>query len=222
VIEHPTPLSVVELAVGRSPTLGAGRLVCVDGPAGSGKTTWAAGIAGGFDRLNHREGFDHREGLNHREGLDHRDGLDPRGGAHVVHLDDLYAGWSGLAEVDAQLSGLLLPLAEGRSGSYRRYDWPTERYAEQVVVEPVPLLVLEGVGAGSSRFAGLVTVLVWVEAPREVRMRRGLDRDGEAFAPHWEQWASDEAALFARERTRDRADLVVDSTGPYPGGSTSR
>ena len=197
-IEHPTPLSVVELAVGRAPTLGAGRLVCVDGPAGSGKTTWAAGIAGGFDRLNHR------------------------GGAHVVHLDDLYAGWSGLAEVDAQLSGLLLPLAEGRSGSYRRYDWPTERYAEQVVVEPVPLLVLEGVGAGSSRFAGLVTVLVWVEAPREVRMRRGLDRDGEAFAPHWEQWASDEAALFARERTRDRADLVVDSTAPYPGGSTSR
>jgi uridine kinase len=188
----------VELAMGRAPTLGAGRLVCVDGPAGSGKTTWASGIAGGFDRLDHREG------------------------ARVVHMDDLYPGWSGLAEVDDRLAGLLLPLAEGRAGSYRRYDWVAGRFAEAVEVEPVPLLVLEGVGSGASRFASLMTVLVWVEAPYDLRMRRGLDRDGDAFAPHWEQWARDEADLFARERTRERADVVVDSTAPYPGESISR
>jgi uridine kinase len=208
--DRPTPLSVVELAMGRSPTLGSGRLVCVDGPAGSGKTTWAAGIARGFGRLNHRPGLDHRDGLNHRES------------ARVVHMDDLYAGWSGLAEVDAQLSGLLLPLAEGRAGSFRRYDWPTGRFAEQVDVEPRPLLVLEGVGAGSLRFAALITVLVWVEAPHDLRMRRGIDRDGEAFAPHWEQWARDEAELFVRDRTRDRADVLVDSTAPYPDDSINR
>ena len=195
---RPTPLSVVELALGRPPTLGAGRLVCVDGPAGSGKTTWAAGIAGGFDRLDHR------------------------GRAHVVHMDDLYAGWSGLAEVDRQLAGLLLPLAEGRPGSYLRYDWLAERFTKLVDVAPAPLLVLEGVGSGSSRFAELITALVWVEAPHEVRMRRGIDRDGEAFAPHWEQWARDEAELFDRERTRDRADVLVDSTAPYPDDSINR
>ena len=55
-------------------------------------------------------------------------------------------------------------------------------------------------------------MLVWVEAPYDVRLRRGLERDGDAFAPHWEQWAADEAALFARERTRERADVVVDGT----------
>ena len=72
--------------------------------------------------------------------------------------------------------------------------------------------MLEGVGSGASRFAELVTVLVWVEAPHDLRMQRGLARDGDAFAPHWEQWAVDEAELFARERTRERADLVVDGT----------
>src|SRR5690606_19498388 len=48
------------------PALGDVRLVCVDGPAGSGKTTLAGRLA---------------------EALDH---------APVLHLDDLYEGWSGL------------------------------------------------------------------------------------------------------------------------------
>jgi uridine kinase len=36
---------VHDLALGRPPSLGSGRLVCVDGPAGSGKTTLAAALA---------------------------------------------------------------------------------------------------------------------------------------------------------------------------------
>jgi len=127
-------------------------------------------------------------------------------------MDDLYEGWSGLGRVDAQLEGLLRPLATGAAGGYRRFDWDAGAFAETVVIAPVPLLVLEGVGSGSARFEDLQTVLVWVEAPYDVRMARGIARDGDAFAPHWEQWAQDEATLFARERTRERADLVVDAS----------
>jgi uridine kinase len=130
-------------------------------------------------------------------------------GCPVVPMDDLYPGWSGLPEIDAQLESLLGPLSRGEPGGYRRYDWDAGRFGEIVTVDPAPLLVLEGVGSGASRFADLVTVLVWVEAPHDVRMERGLARDGDTFAPHWERWASDEAALFARERTRERADLVL-------------
>jgi hypothetical protein len=76
-------------------------------------------------------------------------------------------------------------------------------------VEPAPLLILEGVGSGSLVVADLVTVLVWVEAARDVRMQRGIERDGEAFAPHWEAWAVAEKEHFARQGTRVRADLIV-------------
>ncbi len=176
-----TPGSLLRLAMDRPATLGGGRLVCVDGPAGSGKTTLAAAMG------------------------------DLSGGV-VVHMDDLYPGWSGLCEVEAQLGGLLLPLAEHRAGAYRRYDWLAGRLAETVTVEPTPLLVVEGVGSGVARFADLTTLLVWVEAPYDLRMARGLARDGAGFAPHWEQWARDETALFDREQTRERADVHVDGT----------
>lgn len=152
-------------------------VVCVDGPAGSGKTTLAAAV------------------------------VEAVPGARVVHMDDLFEGWSGLAGVDRQLGGLLGPLAEGRAGRYRRWDWHADAWAEEHVVEPGALVVVEGVGSGCWRSPDL---LVWVEAPRGLRLRRGLERDGEAFAPYWEQWAADEQRIFAHERTRERADLLVD------------
>lgn len=187
-----TPRSVEQvlgLLEARPATLGTGRLVCVDGPAGSGKTTLAAALAAS------------------------------RPEAAVVHMDDLYPGWDGLPQVDAQLASLLKPLAGGRPGRYRRWDWHGHAWAEDVVVVPGPLLVLEGVGAGSPVAASLATVLVWVEAPYDLRLRRGLERDGDTFAPHWESWAMAEAEHFARHRTRERADLRVDGAGDGDGAA---
>ena len=175
---------VLELAASHPPSLGEGRLVCVDGPAGSGKTTLAGAV-----------------------GVAVPDAL-------VVHMDDLYEGWDGLPTVDAQLGSLLQPLADGRTGRYRRWDWHAARWAEQVEVRPAPLLVIEGVGSGSLVAAPFTTVLVWVEAPYDLRMRRGIERDGDAFAPYWESWAAAEEEHFARHRTRERADLRLDGAGP--------
>lgn len=171
---------VLDVARSRPPTLGTGRLVCIDGPAGSGKTTLAAEIAS------------------------------LAGGAAVVHMDDLYEGWGGLARVDEQVHTLLRPLVDGFSGSYRRWDWPGNAWAETVLVPPAPLLVLEGVGSGSRAHRDLITVLAWVEVPFDLRMVRGLERDGDGVSEHWQRWADDEHELFARERTRERADLVLD------------
>jgi hypothetical protein len=170
---------VLELALARPATLDRGRLICVDGPAGSGKTTLAAEIA----RLS---------------------------GAPVLHMDDMFEGWDGLTRITDQLDSLLRPLARGRAGSYRRWDWPGNAWAETVLVPPAPLLVLEGVGSGSGDVAELVTVLAWVEVPYELRMARGLERGGVGVAENWRQWAEDEQELFARERTRERADVVLD------------
>ncbi len=128
-------------------------------------------------------------------------------GAPVVHVDELIDGWSGLRTVEGPLERLLRPLADGEPGTYRRYDWRAAAYAETVVVPPAPLLVVEGVGAGSLAVADLVTVLVWMDAPPAERRARGVERDGETFAPHWDAWAAEEAAHFARHGTRERADL---------------
>jgi uridine kinase len=81
------------------------------------------------------------------------------------------------------------------------------------VLEPPEVLIVEGVGAGARRAAAYASLLIWVEEAESVRKKRALDRDGETFAPYWDTWAAQEEAMLARERTRDRADLVVTGAG---------
>ena len=175
---------LVDLLSERAPTLGQTRLICVDGPSGAGKTTLAAAV----ERLARA----HHQSVT------------------TIHMDDLYAGWEGLPAVGEQLDRLLLPLAEGQPGRYRRYDWHLGGFAEQVTVPPPDVLILEGVGAGSAQHAARIGVLVWVDAPTPVRMARGLTRDGEVFAPYWDSWARAEAVHFAIQATKQRADVWID------------
>ena len=183
------PLSDLAARVLAAPArLGAVRLVCVDGPAGSGKTTLAGGLAAAL-------GDD----------------------AAVLHMDDLYAGWTLTGAVARLQAGVLRPLAEDRAGAYHRYDWYAGRFVPEPVPVPVPaVLVVEGCGSAPRALDAWTTLRVWIEAPRDVRLVRGLARDGAAMQPEWLRWQRTEAAEFAREDTRARADVRLDGTAPLP------
>jgi hypothetical protein len=71
---------------------------------------------------------------------------------------------------------------------------------------------VEGVGSGAGSGADLESVLIWIEADRNVRFRRGMERDGDSYLPHWQGWAALEEALFTGDGTRARADLILDTT----------
>jgi RecA/RadA recombinase len=185
-------------ALGQEPTLGAGRLICVDGPAGSGKTTLADVLVTASARRVTSSG--------------------------LLHMDDLYEGWSGLGPALSERvhEQILVPLAAGEPGRYRRWDWYADAWAEAHVVDPVALLVLEGVGSAATTYDELVTTRVWVDAPRDLRLDRGLARGDYGDPEHWLRWLDLEAEVLDHEDTRSRADVLVDGTGAAPPVRRSR
>lgn len=168
-----------------TPRLGAPRVVAVDGPSGAGKTTFADDVA---------------------DELALRTGTRPQ----IVHMDDIYPGWDGLADAVALVAeDVLGPLSRGEDGQFRRWDWLAGKRSGAVAVPVAEWLVLEGVGCGSRRCRPHLSALAWLDADADVRMARGIERDGESFRPHWERWARQEQQLFATEDTRSHADVLL-------------
>ncbi|WP_454294524.1 uridine kinase [Salana multivorans] len=163
------------------------RLVCIDGLAGAGKTTLAA----------------HLERAAHTRGLS----------VVVVHVDDLLAGWGGLLDVGASVvRDVVTPLRSGRPGRYRRYDWHAMAFAEQVDVPAADVVVIEGCGSAPPAIDGVAALVVCLTAPDGPRLERAVARDGEQQRPQLEAWMADEKRLAQRDRTLERADVVIDTT----------
>ncbi len=183
---------IAALATSAPARLGRTRLVCVDGPAGSGKTSLAADLQAHLDD------------------------------AAVLHMDDVYRGWdTDFDEVHERLREQVVePLAAGKAASYQRYDWHAGRFDAWVELPPPGVLVLEGVGSGATALEPVRSLLVWVEADRDVRVGRGVARDGADVLPKWLAWMEHEQVEHARQRTRDHADLRLRSDGPdrHDGG----
>lgn len=178
--------AVVDRANVAEPRCGTTVVVAIDGPSGSGKTTLAKGVV---------------------------DGLTALGSVEVVHMDLLFPGWDGLAEAPSLLATQVLgPLSQGRPAAYRLWSWVREEWRGTRDVAPSRFLVVEGCGSSVEPAGAYAAVRVFVEADRALRMRRGIERDGEDYRPHWERWAAQETQVYAADRTRERADLVVDTS----------
>ncbi|MGX6602210.1 uridine kinase family protein [Micromonosporaceae bacterium Da 78-11] len=166
------------------PRLGDVRLVAVDGPSGAGKTRFALRLAKELD-------------------------------APVVHTDDLLDGWDDQFTFwDRLETRVLAPLRRGETASYQRYQWHRREFAGgPVLVEPAPVILLEGVSAARRVIRPELSLAVFVVAPAELRFTRALTRDGDdsvAFRAYLERWRAAEDRHFAADATAAQADLIVD------------
>lgn len=139
------------------------------------------------------------------------DGLAAVSDAAVLHLDDIYPGWSGLAATPPLIREVLERIAVGEVGLVNRWDWAAGQDGPLLHLPPSPLLILDGVGSGAAVIRPYLSLLLWVDAPLDVRKRRALARDSGAYEPFWDTWAAQEAQHFAAEQTRIHADLVIDT-----------
>jgi len=175
--------------------LGAVRLVAVDGPAGSGKTTFASRLVAALRSLP-----------------------GPPLNVGEVHTDDLLDGWTEPVAYWPRLeSSVLIPLSMGQPGGFHPYDWVAGGFAAELVEVPVPdVLVLEGVASCRAQVRSRLTVAVSVVAPHELRLARGIERDGVELRAEWVRWMAQEESHFRLDGTVAAADLCINGSPEVP------
>ena len=148
-------------------------------------------------------------------------------GASVVHGDDFYqpseergSFGRGLDEVGEAFDWrrlerqVLVPLSRGEEASYQRYDWNHDRLGDWVSVSGHGTVVVEGVYVLRTELRRYASVSIWVETPRDVRLARGIERDGEAARSRWtDEWMPAEDSYVSAMQPDAAATLVADGRG---------
>ena len=112
---------------------------------------------------------------------------------------------------------VLIPIREGRSANYQRYDWEADVLAEWRTISAPDVVIVEGVYTMRRELTSLYDLEIWVECPRAIRLTRGIARDGEKARAIWEQdWMPKEDYYVKTHLPRERADLFVNGAMPYP------
>ncbi|WP_419847866.1 uridine kinase family protein [Candidatus Poriferisocius sp.] len=174
--------------------LGAAVRVGIDGPGASGKSTLAAGLAEALPR------------------------------AVLVNGDDFYRpeadeGWSGsvaggLFDLPRLASQVLVPHSQGEEIQFQRFNWDTEILGDWVSWPGGTPLIVDGVYSTHEMLRDFYDLRIWVNAPRAVRLARGLQRDGEEARSKWvDVWMPAEDRYIADQAPQDHAHLVLDGSG---------
>ena len=161
-------------------------LLAIDGPAGAGKTTFAAQLEAELS-------------LNAT--------------VRVIHMDDLYNGWdnalsNALSEILDRISTAHLA---GREFVIKIFNWHTMRFDAEEKITPTDFLIIEGVGAAQQIVRETGATTYWLDIEPQIGLQRVLDRDGAHIEAQMRKWQVDQDKHFARDETRENCEFKLTS-----------
>jgi uridine kinase len=178
-------LSKIKVAIDNSDALcGNTKIVTIDGPAGSGKTTLANELASELASTN--------------------------GVISVIHLDELYEGWEDALSqklFDRIEAWVMAPIRNGLNPKFLKYDWHQGKYANWSELPLTPVFIIEGVGSGNSKLRKYVSQAIWVEADDDLLLDRVVQRDGEGVRDEMLIWKDREHSYFELHSVKNAAQI---------------
>lgn len=166
-------------------------IVLIDGRAASGKSQFAKDLSEAYFQVDKQA-------------------------ARVIHMDDLYPGWNGLAEGSVYLlTNILLPLANSRSANWQVWNWrKNHRGAEEPgngrrEFAGGTLLIVEGCGSISRLSSTNSDFQIWIDADDAARKERFSKRDSGKFDEYFGIWSAQEDEYYEREKSNQLAELII-------------
>ena len=158
-------------------------IILIDGRAGSGKSTFA-------------------------EALQQQLFRDGESAPRVIHMDNIFEGWDGLAlGSDYMVRFILQPLARQETASWQDWSWVKNQRSSWREFSGGTPLIVEGCGSLTERSKEHADLSIWLEASEEVRRERWIQR--ERHLEKFDFWAAQELDFYAREKSQSLADLVI-------------
>ena len=187
------PVNISDLIAAVGPKkVGNTVFVAVDGHGGSGKSTLAKFLA---EKLR----------------------------ASLIQTDDFASLDNPLDWWPLIIEQVFEPIKAGaKTISYPRSKWWASHHPDPIVDLPVTaVMLLEGVSSSRKEFQDYLSLAIFVDTPKEICLRRGIERDSrtgmtkEELGRMWDGWFAEEDKYMQRDNPKARADIVIDGTRPF-------
>ncbi len=183
---------IKKLIMAKKPKVGRVRFIAIDGHGGSGKSTLAKLLS---DKL----------------------------GAEIIHTDDFASPGNSKNWWPLLIEPVFEPVANGAQLlSYQPSKWWENHHPAPVVDQPVTdIMILEGVSSLRDEFREYVSFGIFVDTPRDICLRRGVERDKvtgkseEELTKLWDKWLANEEDYMARDNPKVYADIVLKGDKPF-------
>lgn len=122
--------------------------------------------------------------------------LNPR--IEIIRMDDFYLPSKMRPKVDLKempdggnfdisrlFDQVIVPYINDEAIIYQKYDWIKDRLCQSVEIDRGKLLVIEGVYSLHESIRSYFDIKIWIECNRDLRLHRGLARDGKSAYYNW-------------------------------------
>jgi uridine kinase len=111
---------------------------------------------------------------------------------------------------------ILQPLTHQKKASYEKLDWDDNTLSSPQTVPSAAYVIVEGTTALHPDIAHYYDYTVWIDAPAEVAMQRGMARDRQAGNTNdalWPIWANNDTDYQDRHHPQEGVDFIFDNSG---------
>ncbi|MFK5882728.1 MAG: (d)CMP kinase [Candidatus Izemoplasma sp.] len=171
------------------------KIVAIDGFGGSGKSTLAKIIKGNLNNIE------------------------------IIHTDDFYKtkelrqsskGDFNCENYDYErlIKQVIEPFINNEKITFEKYDWTNDTVNGKYSISNDCILVIEGVQSLRKELINYYDYKIWVETPYDLRLNRGMNRDGEQFRELWvKEWMPSELEYKNDHLPHLNADIILSGEG---------
>ena len=127
-----------------------------------------------------------------------------------VHTDDIAWHHSFFDWWPLLIQHVLQPFKAGQPVLWTPDAWHEHKRSGAIIVQPAPILIVEGVSSTRRELSRWIDYTVWMETDSQLAETRGLERDGPNGYDFWFEWQSHENPFLERDQPWTRASLIVD------------
>jgi len=165
-------------------------LVGVDGPGGSGKSTFAKEL------------------------------VELLSNTRIVRMDDFYKPENLRQESNAEIGSyfdwqklekqLLIPFMENLGIRFQKYDWQCDSLKEWQYISKNSNVIVEGVYSTRQELSKYYDLKIWIDCPADDRLLRGIERGGIEMKNQWQNvWMKQENDYLEKYHPISLSDIII-------------